>query len=311
MNPQRSNDSDATPAAGGAEATLDAEKIAEAQPTARPEFSRRARRRIKVSIAVVAMLLSLVIVDSVIAGRTEAKISNRIYAESNLVVPPDVVVTGLPYSGAALVGEMPSLTVNAQDVDMPGLGLMTVYTSAQYLEVTPDDVFNGTFEDVLTKKFFRRLQLDGVLLGQRMGINDLQIQNQDDISPLGGWETEAIFEGTVPGFSDTAVVAVRLRLHNGEVRIIPDELVRGPESHDEDAKSLPGEEIPEDIAAELLEAFSASFPDGELPLPDKATRIFVAGGSIFVEAEALKRRVSLTDFAPSARRLDKDQEPGL
>lgn len=277
----------------------------------RPQFSPRARRRLTSITIAVATLTSLVVADSIIAGRTEATISNRIYQESNLVVPPDVILTGLPYTGAAIVGEIPSLTVNAQDVDMPGLGLMSVYTSAQYLEVDTDDVFNGTFDNVLTKKFFRRLQLDGVLLGTRTGITDLQIQNQDDISPLGGWETEAIFEGTVPGYSKAAVVAARLRLRNGEIRIIPDELVRGPNSRDTDAALTPGENIPDDITAELLHAFTINFANGELPLPDKATRIFVSGGSIFVETEVLNRRVSLTDFAPTARKPNKDQEPGL
>ena len=151
------------------------------------------------AVALVLLLLVAAVVDNVIAARAEHKISEALYADSNLANPPKVQVAGFPYTASALSHELQAVTVAANDVDVPGFGLMSVHTSAQYVTVSAEDVFNGTIENAPARKVFTRLQLDGVLLGNRMDIDALQIQNLDDISPRGGWETRPFSRASPKG----------------------------------------------------------------------------------------------------------------
>lgn len=266
---------------------------------------------IRTALALVLLLALGVVVDSAIAARAEHRISDNLYANSNLATPPKVQLAGFPYVSAAFTHELQAITVNAADVDVPGFGLMGVYTSAQYVTVSREDVLQGKIDNAPARKVFTKLQLDGVLLGNRMNIHELLIQNKDDISPRGGWETEATFEGTPDGFTQPVKVEVKLRILRGAVEITPLDIIEAPVDHSVKADRVKGDDLPENIAAEIRSAFTLHIPGSQLPLRDNPVRVYVAGGSMFVETEQYYTRVSLSDLVPRSRPLSEEEQPGL
>lgn len=263
------------------------------------------------SIALVVLFFIALVADSLVAARAEHRISQNIYQHSNLATPPRVQVAGFPYTAAIFTHELQAVTVNATDVNVPGYGLMSVYTSAQYVTVSAKDVFQGDITDAPARKVFTRLQLDGVLLGNRMHINELLIQNKDDISPRGGWETESIFEGTPDGFSKPATVEMKLRVKDGNVILSPTRILKGPTDRSEHAKLVSEDKLPADIAQSIKKTFSLTLRGDDLPLPNNPVRVYVAGGSMFVESEQFYTRVSITDLTPTAQPLREEDRPGL
>ncbi|MBF4554106.1 DUF2993 domain-containing protein [Corynebacterium sp. DSM 45110] len=273
--------------------------------------SKRNRILSRIAIGLVITFFVAVLADSLVAARTEHRISQLLYEESNLPTPPAVEVAGFPYVRAAFDHELPSVTVTAQDIDVPGWGLMSVKSSAQYVTVTSEDVFTGTIEDAPARKVFTRLQLDGVSIGHRMEIDDLLIQNLDDISPRGGWETEAVFEGTPKGFREPATVEMKLRVVEGQVIISPQKIIKAPTSADSTGNLVEGEELSESTRQEIMDAFRLTIGAKSLPLKDKPIRVYVAGGGVFIESEQFYTSVSIQDLMPNTRPLSEDEEPGL
>lgn len=262
-------------------------------------------------VTLVLMFVLALIADSLVAARAEHRISHTIFEDSNLATPPKVHLAGFPYTAAAVTNELEAITVNATDVDVPGYGLMGVHTSAQYVTVSAKDVLQGELRDAPARKIFTRIQLDGVLLGDQMGINELLIQNKDDISPRGGWETESIFEGTPEGFSKPATVEMKLRVKEGNVHLSPVRILKGPTGAGKDAKIIDGKDLPEDLAKRLRSAFTLTMEGRKLPLPNNPVQVYVTGGSMFLESERFYTRVSIKDLTPRARQLNKEDEPGL
>lgn len=271
----------------------------------------RRRRGIISLLVLVGIFFVGVLADSLVAARVEHKISQQIYAESHLPNPPDVHLAGFPYLWAAISHEMQAVTVNAKDLNVPGFGLVTVYTSAQYLTVPPSEVFNGDIEDAPARKVFTRLQLDGVSIGNHMKIDDLHIQNLEDISPRGGWETEAIFEGTPAGYERPVSVEMSLRISNGDVFLTPTRVIKAPEDGSRTARIVDGDEISSDAQQEILSAMSLQLSSDELPLNRPPVRVYVSGGSVYVEAEQFYTTVSTTDLTPEVQPLPEDEKPGL
>lgn len=269
------------------------------------------RTLIRIAIGLVVTFLILVLADSLVAARTERRISNTLYEGSNLATPPSVEVTGLPYTAAAFTHEIQTITVGARDVDVPGWGLTSVTSSAQYVTVSRDDVFTGNIHDAPARKVFYRIQLDGVSLGKKMNVSDLLIQNKDDISPRGGWESEAIFEGTPDGYSQSAAIEMQLRIRQGSVHISAIDVIKGPDSKGSGAKVVDGDKLSEDVRADLLKTFSMDIPSEDLPMRGKPVRVYVAGGGVFIESEQYYTSVSIEDLAPYSRPLSKEEKPGL
>ncbi|HIW95090.1 MAG TPA: DUF2993 domain-containing protein [Candidatus Corynebacterium gallistercoris] len=262
-------------------------------------------------VALALVFVLALITDSLIAARAEHRISHTIFAESNLATPPKVQLAGFPYTAAAVTNELQAITVNATDVNVPGYGLMGVYTSAQYVTVSARDVIQGEIRDAPARKIFTRIQLDGVLLGDSMGIDELLIQNKDDISPRGGWETESIFEGTPEGFTKPATVEMKLRVKEGDVHISPVRILTAPTDTGEKAKIVDGKDLPGDVTQRIREAFTLTLEGRKLPLPNNPVRVYVTGGSMFVESEQFYTRVSIQDLTPRARPLNAQDQPGL
>lgn len=260
-------------------------------------------------VAVLAAVVGItVLTDSLVAARVEKNISDRIFEESNLAVPPQVQVTGMPYLAAAFTNELPSVQVESTDVEIPGFGRVTVTSSATEVTLGRDAVLTGDFEDAPARQVFTRIQMDTVELGGRMGIDDLAVTSVEDSSPRGGWETEAYLAGTPDGLSagpeGTYEVAVRLRVWQGDVYLTATEVTDSP------GRTDPGE-LDDDLRDEVLDAFSLEMDGSDLPLRGEPGRVYTAGGALFVETEENFARVSVGDLAPRSGPLSEEEQPGL
>ncbi|KAB1502998.1 DUF2993 domain-containing protein [Corynebacterium sp. 320] len=278
---------------------------------ATPHLSRGWKRTLVALGTLIGIVLGATLVDALIAARVEHKISQNLYEQSNLPSPPDVHLAGYPYVWAAVSHELQAVTVNAKDLDVPGFGLVSVYTSAQYVTIPRAAVFSGDIQNAPARKMFTRLQLDGVSIGSRMGLNDLHIQNLEDISPRGGWETEAILQGSPKGYKRPVSVAVSLRIKAGDVYITPTRVIDGPDSTSATAKIVDGDDLSPDAQRAFREAFTLKLSGAELPLRKSPMRVYVSGGSIYVESEQFYTTVSLDDLTPHVEPLPEEERPGL
>ncbi|WP_417288460.1 DUF2993 domain-containing protein [Corynebacterium variabile] len=288
------------------------------------DSTRSTRRPVRVLVTVVVTVLALagvaVVGDSLLAAKVEREVSQRILHDSKLAAPPAVQVGGMPVTASLWSHELTSVSVEARDIEVPGFARVSVTSSAQKLTLTRDEILSGDFEDAPARKFFTRLQLDPVALGGLMtggangvdGFSDLNIQGVEDISPSGGWETEAYFTATpdnVPGIDGPVDVGMRLRVWEGDVRLLP----TGIRSVDGDSSRGDGKKNALDDATRdrVMDAFTLEIPGVSLPLRTKPGRVYVNGGALYIEAEQNFTRVSISDLAPRSAPLGEDEQAGL
>lgn len=253
----------------------------------------------RIFAAVGAVALLAVGADFGLAIHAERNLANRIREEMNLPADPYVRLGGAAYASSFFTGKWSSIQVRARDLEIDNFGLVSVESGAVDVEVPPSAVWSGDFKDGFTERYHTTLQLDGLSLGRQFDFTDLAIQNHEDISPAGGWETEAIFEATPPGWSAPAEVVVKLRIVRGDAKFIPVEVISGPEGPDsKDVRR--GRELSDDAIDAILPAFELELTGAELPLRQRPTRIYVSGGSVFIEGDELYRTVSPEDFLPVA-----------
>lgn len=267
------------------------------------------RRVIKTSAAVVGILATLACVDSGFAVHAERNLAQRIKADSNMEMTPYVKIGGMAYLSSFATGRWSSINVRARDIDAPGFGLVSVEFGAVNVSVPPKSVLTGDFEASPAKTYFTKLQLDGLSLGHKMGFTDLAIQNLDDVSPAGGWETEALFEATPHGWATPAKVAVKLRIKEGTVSITPIEVISGPYAPD-GKKTLPGAELNDEVKAEISKSFELTLSEGSLPLGLQPTRVYVSGGSVTIEGEQIRCNVVPENFMPPVSEDEEHRSAG-
>lgn len=222
------------------------------------------------------------VADSAVAIRAERAISTAVADNSNLEVPPHVYLGGMPYSQALLTGEIPRLSVEALDVDTPGLGLVNARTEITAIEANRQQVLSGNITGATAEIFSRQLGLDGVAVGAQLGMTDLDIANPYDISPGGGPAVEVQLTGTPEGFDAPVTVIAALRLEGPTFRMTPTE--------------FPG--VPTERVEEARRAFSWELDTRSLPLAGQAEAVHVSGGSIYFTAQRRNITVEFSDLSP-------------
>ncbi|MGV0395827.1 LmeA family phospholipid-binding protein [Corynebacterium uberis] len=230
--------------------------------------------------------------DAVVATHAEHALSSAVAHNSRLEVAPNVYLAGLPYLQAVVTGKIPRLSVEALDVDTPGLGLVNARTELEAVKVTPQQVFSGDLTGAQAELATRKIGLDGVAVGAQLGMTDLDIANPYDISPKGGPAVEAQLTGTPHGFDKPVTVIVTLRLSGPQFTMEPVEFPDVP---------------PERIVA-ARRAFTWTLNTRSLPLSGQAQAVFVTGGSIYFESQARTITVDSADLSPleTARKSDFD-----
>lgn len=287
--------------------------------TARPAARRPRRILAVVLVTVLALLGVAVVADSIVAAKVERSVSQRLWKDSHLATPPAVQVNGMPFVSALWTHVLPSVSVDAGDVEVPGFARVSVTSSAQKVTLTRDEILSGDFTDAPARKVFTRIQLDAVALGGLLaedaghpGMTDLHIQGMEDISPAGGWETEAQFTATpggVDGIDAPVEVDMRLRVWEGDVRLLPTRIVSvdGDRSRGDDGTD------PLDAATreQVVDTFTLELPGDSLPMRSRPGRVYVNGGALYIETEQNFTRVSVTDLAPDSAPLNEDARAGL
>ncbi len=265
-----------------------------------PRTTRGTRLALTVGAILIGGTTAFTIADALVAARVEHNISQTLFEGSNLPTPPDVHLAGYPYTWAAKSHELAAVSVTSRDITVPGIGMLSFHTSAQKITVPADVVYSGNIENAPAEKVFTRLQLDGVLIGNVNAIPDLQISNFEDISPRGGWETEATFRGTPEGFAKPITAHVSLRIREGDVYITPVDI------------ELDAADSARPAAQQAAtEAMTWHIQGANLPLSRPPVRVYVSGGSVFVESEQYFTTVSIEDLLPRTRPLSEAESPSL
>lgn len=242
-----------------------------------------ARKKILALTAALSAVAALAwAADSAVAIRAERAISTAVAENSNLEVHPRVYLGGVPYTQALLTGEIPRLSVEALDVDTPGLGLVNARTELTVIEASPHRVLEGDLTGATAEVFSRQLGLDGVAVGEQLGMTDLDIANPYDISPGGGPAVEVQLTGTPSGFDRPVTVIASLRLDGPTFRMTPIEL----------------RDVPPARAEEVTHAFSWELDTRSLPLAGQAEGVHVSGGSIYFTAQRRNITVKFSDLSP-------------
>ncbi|WP_395170337.1 DUF2993 domain-containing protein [Corynebacterium sp. PCR 32] len=256
-------------------------------------------------IAVVALVVCAWVTDSFIAARTESRIAHELQRYSNLPVQPAVTAGGFPFLYEAERGKLSSLTVDAQDLDVPGFGLVTVHSSATNIEASQQDIIHGQIENAPVETISTTLSLDGLALGERLGITDLTIRRLANTAPNGGQESSAVFSGSIGGMDVPATVAVSLRIKADIISMDAYEVLDGPASRDKNAPVVKGSDIPHTLKEQIKKAFSLQLEGKYLPLRARPDFIYCEGGSIFLQSSQQNVTINLSDLAPMAK-----EEPG-
>lgn len=243
----------------------------------------RVPRKITFPIIIILTLTILFwLVDSLFAASVERKISTTVAEHANLETNPGIYVGGVPYLQALITGEIPLISADALDVDVPGLGMVNARSEATDLVVRRDQVLSGDVVGAPAEMITRTVSLDGVALGHLLGMTDLDIANPHDISPSGGRRTEAQLTGTPEGFEEEISVLVSLRLDGPVFHMLPTELLDVPAGQEDDARA----------------AFTWELDTHQLPLADQAQAVYVQGGSIFFRAQKQNVPLGLKDLSP-------------
>lgn len=263
------------------------------------------RRQKKIGGSILAVAALVITTDMGFASHAEYKLSKHIQETAQLEMTPYVGIGGKAYLSSFLTGKWSSVTSRIRDVEVPDFGLVSLEYGAANVKVPASSVLSGDFPESYTKQYFTKLSLDGVSLGNKLGLTDLSIQRLKDSSPTGGWETEAIFEATPPGWQGKAQVAAKLRIVSSDVIITPLEIISAPMSPT-DTKSHSKPELSEADAQHIMDTFRLTLRDSEIPLGMPATRVYVSGGSITIEGEQVFCTVSPKNFMPPTSKQDAE-----
>ena len=217
------------------------------------------------------------LVDTGISTTFEPRLSTQLEDSFNLSVEPAVYIGGFPYLLAAATGDIPMMSSEVLDVDVPGFGMMNSRTELRTIEVTPEQVFSGDYTGADVEIAKRTLRLDGVALGAQLGITDLDITNPKDISPQASPQAQAQLKGTPVGFDQPVVVLVDLRIHDAEITMRPVSIIDSPDM--EQAQD------PESVRTKIMNSFTWSVDSRDLPLLKQASQVVCGGGSIFISSE--------------------------
>lgn len=171
------------------------------------------------------------------------------------------------------------------DVNVPGFGMVNARTEVEDLTLDREEILTGQIKEAPAKIVRRFLRLDGVAMGEQLGITDLDISNPYDISPSGGPSSEVQLTGTPEGFSEPVTVVAKLRISGSTITMTPARFV----------------DVPEGRQREVQEAFTWTIDSRTLPIPAQTNRVYCSGGSIYFEAEQRNTTVDASNLSPISK----------
>lgn len=238
-----------------------------------------------IAACVVVVLVAGWLVDNAIAIRAEQRIAKDAQYHSRLSVAPRIFLGGFPYVANVWRETTPVMSAEMLDVDVPGFGMINARTEVKDLKLSRQEILSGEINSAPAKLVTRIVRLDGVAMGEQLGITDLDMSNPYDISPSGGPSSEVQLTGTPEGFEEPVTVVAKLRLSGLTITMTPDRYVSGPADQEQQA----------------MAAFAWSIDSRTLPIPAQTNRVYCSGGSIYFEAEQRNTTIDATNLSPISK----------
>ena len=141
------------------------------------------RRQKKIGGSILAVAALVIATDMGFASHAEYKLSEHIQETAQLEMTPYVAIGGKAYLSSFVTGKWSSVTSRIRDVEVPDFGLVSLEYGASNVKIPASAVLSGNFPESPTKQYFTKLSLDGVSLGNKLGLTDLSIQSLKDSSP--------------------------------------------------------------------------------------------------------------------------------
>lgn len=254
------------------------------------------RRALATCGAVGVLLVATWVGDSLYASATERSLSLALERASRLETAPRVSIGGPGFSLAAGRDLFPTVNVDASDLVIPGYETTSFHAIATKVKISREDLAAGRFDGVEAATLATSIQLNPVIVGQKLNMPDLDIRRASNVSPNGGRESDAILTSDIAGVG-TVSVAVHLRIVNTTVQLQPYDVLKGPETDGGDV--IKGKKMGQDRRQELMSYFELSIPASEIPLRHAPTYVFCEGGNITVESSARNVTLQSQDFIPA------------
>lgn len=188
------------------------------------------------------------------------------------------------YLSSLVAGKWSSVTPYTRDVEVPSFGLVSLEHGASSVKIPTSPVFGGNFPELPTRQYSIKLSLDGVSLGGKLGLTDLDIRNLKDSSPTGSWGTEATFEVTPTGWQGKTQVSAKLRVVSRDVITTPMKIISASSSLT-DSRIYNKPELPEVDTQYILDTFRLASRDSEIPMGMSTARVYVPDDSVTIKDE--------------------------
>lgn len=237
---------------------------------------------LRILCVVVLVLAAAGTTDSLLAARTEHAIAEQVREHAGLAATPRVYIQSLPFIKAQFTQVLPETTVGISDISVPTFGLVQAFTVARDTTVTREQLRSGDLSGARAAMVERNIALDGVSLGDLLGIADLDISNPYNISPGGSIASEAQLRGTPSGYSAPVTIKASLRLDGPTFRLQPTQLI--------DAQHHPQDQV--------YQAFTLEFDTRTLPLSKEASFVYLSGGMIFFQTQEHNVILEPGDLSP-------------
>lgn len=235
------------------------------------------------------LLLGAAATDLVASTQSEARLAHRLSAELTGEAQPTVEYAGAFVTPQLLSGKLSGVRVSTRDVELPNYGLVTYTSDVSGIYLSPSDILRGNVLDHHASLIRSEIRLDALSLGSRLGLSDLEVRNDENNSPLGGWEDRVVLSsaqatGTDRDSSEVLEVRVALRITPEQVEAIPEEILSG------------GDDLSDAEQQAALERFAFALSQEELPLPGRAMRVYGSGGNIVISSERFNAQLQRDDL---------------
>ncbi|NLE81253.1 MAG: DUF2993 domain-containing protein [Rhodococcus sp.] len=252
----------------------------------------------------IALILGLgLVVDFGAAAYTEYRLSRELRDGGHLDADPAVTVHGFPFLTQAWAGKYDNIEFRAQGVESDLVGEVTIEANLMGAEAPASDVIDGAVQTVPVDRLEGRMMIDATVLGQFLGIPDLQVSappadKSDGTGGSGGSGTPTtegvVLSGTVPvGPVETAVsVEADLVLDGPRVQIVASNFYFGPEGKADFT-------IPPELAPAILDVFTKTIETSVIPFGVLPTEVYAEGSQIVIEGVGENVVVDLRELRKS------------
>lgn len=241
----------------------------------------------KLIIGIVLILGLGLVVDFGSAAYAEYRLSRELRDGGQLDADPAVTIHGFPFLTQAWAGKYDNIEFRAQGVESDLVGEVTIEADLMGAKAPASDVIDGTIQKVPVDRLEGRMMIDATVLGQFLGIPDLQVSappadKSDGTGGSGGSGTPTnggvVLTGTVPiGPVETTVsVQADLVLDGSSVQIVASDFYFGPEGHADFT-------IPPELAPRILGLFSRTIDTSVIPFGVVPTEVYAEGSQIVIE----------------------------